>query len=105
MAEIVVVDCTAHTQARRPYLPGEDAQASADSQVGAAIKADDTARESRTSDADSALSQLIAQAGGAANVRAKLKAVLAGTDTLTPAQRDRLLAAVALYALRDRSDS
>lgn len=38
------------------------------------------------------------------NVREKLRAVVAGNDTLTAAQIQRLLAAVALDALKDRTD-
>lgn len=63
------------------------------------------AETARTSDASNALGQLITLAGGTAQVRTKLKAVLAGTDTLTNQQAQRLLAAVALYAIRDRADT
>lgn len=63
------------------------------------------ARQARSSDAVDALTALIAQAGGAANVRTKLKAVLAGTDTFTNQQAQRLLAAVAIVMLRDRADT
>lgn len=65
----------------------------------------DAAEMQRRSDADDALAALIAQAGGAGAVRTELKAVLAGNDAFTPAQMQRLLAALALSALRDRIDS
>lgn len=105
MAKIAVVDCSTGESSSRNATAAEQAVIDADRQAGVAMAQAQDAATARQQDAGDALSQLIAQAGGAANVRAKLKAVLAGTDTLTPAQRDRLLAAVALYALRDRSDS
>lgn len=63
------------------------------------------AQRGRTLDAADALTQLIAQAGGTAAVRSKLKNVLAGTDSFTNTQAQRLLAALALWALKDRTDS
>lgn len=64
-----------------------------------------TADTARRVDADAALAALIQQAGGPAAVRAKLKAVVAGTDNLTAAQTQRLVAAIALVVLRDRTDT
>lgn len=60
-----------------------------------------SADQLRQADADSGISNLATTAG----IRAKCKAVLAGTDTFTAAQRDRALAALVLLAIRDRSDT
>lgn len=103
-SKVAVVDCETGDTTTRNATAAEQAVIDADRQAGGAMFQAQTAKAAREQDAGDALTQLIAQAGGV-NVRAKLKAVLAGTDQFTPAQRDRLLAAVALYVLRDRSDS
>ena len=96
MADIVVVDCSARATTRRSYTAAESNQAVADAVVGEQIKAASDATVTRSVDADDALTALIQQAGGPAAVRSKLKAVLAGTDTLTNTQAQRLRAFRAL---------
>lgn len=105
MADAVTVDASTGETITRPLSDAEIAQRSLDIDTGRQVAAADRAAAVRTSDAVDALTQLIAQAGGPANVRAKLKAVVAGTDTLTNQQAQRLLAAVALVLLRDRDDT
>lgn len=59
------------------------------------------AAATREADAVQAEGSLASTAG----IRAKCKAVLAGTDSFTNPQRDRAIAALALRALRDRADT
>lgn len=98
MAERVTTDCSTGETTRVALTPAE---VSSLADVAVAVAKIDV----RRTDADDALTQLIAQAGGSANVRTKLKAALVDPTTISDATVKRLVLALALWALRDRADS
>lgn len=77
-----------------------DASAVVDAHTGAPTL-QQQADLARVKDADQGVGSLATTAG----IRAKCKAVLAGTDTFTAAQMQRAVAALVLLALRDRADT
>lgn len=100
--EHLILDLATGQASRVPLTAAEIAERDA---RRATADVADNARVARVLDAADALDQLIAQAGGPAAVRAKLKAVAAGTDSLSNAQVQRLVAALALVLIRDRADT
>lgn len=98
MGTIATVDCETGETTTREETSEETAIREAQEQERLAAEAD---RERRSEDADQGTGAMANTAG----IRAKCKAVLAGTDTFTPAQLQRAVAALVLLALRDRADT
>lgn len=100
---VIEIDCKLGRTISRSQTPEEFAVKQSDIAAGELITQLQEAAKLRKKDTGDALTQILTLSG--ANARVRLKAIMAGTDTFKAADRDRVLAAVALALLEDRPDS